>query len=71
MTYTDNYVEIKQWARKDIDRPFGARNLYRVCGETEKALKIAPVDFAYKSEPTVFWCPKSAVLNVIDSHGHD
>ena len=64
MTYTDKYVQIKDWARKDIDRPFGARNFYRVCRETEKAVYLCPVDYGYKREPTLFWCPKSAVTDI-------
>jgi hypothetical protein len=70
MEYTGNYVELKSWARKDYNRPFGARNLYRVGSETEKAVHVCPVDFAYKQEPTLFWAPKSAVTNVISSTVH-
>ena len=68
--YTGKYVELKQWARKDIDRPFGARNLYYVGRETEKAVHVCPVDCNYKQNPTTFWSPKSAVINVIDNTCH-
>lgn len=65
-TYVGKYVELKHWARKDITRPFGARNMYRVGRETEKAVKVVPVDYAYKTEPDYFWAPKSAIVSVID-----
>lgn len=68
--YTGNYVELKPWARKDFDRPYGARNLYYVGRETEKAVHVVPVDHAYKVEPTAFWSPKSAVIKIIDTHCH-
>ena len=70
MEYVGNYVELKHWARKDHDRPFGARNLYRVGRETEKAIHVVPVDYFYKQEPDAFWAPKSAVTNIINSTVH-
>ena len=70
MEYTGKYVELKHWARKDFNRPFEARNLYRVCRETEKAVLVIPVDHNYKQEPDTFWAPKSAVVNLIDTSMH-
>ena len=64
------YVVLKHWARKDFNRPYGARNLYRVCRETEKAVLCCPVDFFYKQEPETFWSPKSAITEVIDTSMH-
>lgn len=61
-TYNGKFVEIKQWARKDINRPFEARNLYRVCRETDKAVLLNPVD-GYHDDFT-FWCPKSAIVRI-------
>jgi hypothetical protein len=64
MNYNGKYVEIKAWARKDHDRPFGARNMYRVCRETEKAVLINPVD-TWDVDFT-FWCPKSAITHIYE-----
>lgn len=56
-----SYVALKPWARKDTGRPFGARNLYYVARETEKAVLVSPVDTQYKMEAASFWCPKCAI----------
>lgn len=60
------HCSIKHWARKDITRPFGARNMYRICRETEKAVLLCPVDYGYKQEPDTFWCPKSAIVDMLE-----
>lgn len=64
-TFTGNYVALMPWARKDHCRPFGARNLYYVARETEKAILVAPVDVPYgsKMEHHSFWAAKSAVAD--------
>lgn len=67
MDYKGMYVSLKPWARKDHDRPYGARNLYYCARETEKAVLVAPVDTAYKMEAVSFWAPKSAVT---ENHGN-
>lgn len=43
---TGKYVELKLWIimKNDTNRPFGSRNLYYVAKETEKAIKVCPVD---------------------------
>lgn len=63
--YTGKYVEIKFWARKD-DHPYEARNMYRVCRETEKAVLLNAVDCYDYNKDFTFWCAKSAIVHVYD-----
>lgn len=58
------HVGLKSWARKDKCRPFGARNLYEVIRETEKAILVIPVDIGHIDIDAVdtFWAPKSTVV---------
>lgn len=56
------YIALKHWARKDIYRPYGARNMYQVVRETDKAVYVIPVDVPYNIEPAAFWAPKSAII---------
>lgn len=62
---TGKYVELKPWIimKNDTNRPFGSRNLYYVAKETEKAIKVCPVD-TYNVDFS-FWSPKSAIINVL------
>lgn len=57
-------VSLKNWARKDTTRPFGARNMYEVIRETEKAIYVIPVDIGHVDIDHVqpFWVPKSTVI---------
>lgn len=57
-------VEIKNFFRKDFNRPYGARNLYRVCKQTEKAVLLNPVDYGHGDPNFTFWCPKSAITEI-------
>lgn len=66
ITYNGKYVEIKHWARKDPNRPFEARNLYRVCRETEKAVLLNAVDCYSGFDDFTFWCAKSAIVKVYE-----
>ena len=61
--FAGTYIALKPWARKDISRPFGARNLYYVAKETEKAVLVAPVDTDYKMESVSFWASKKAITD--------
>lgn len=57
------YVSIKSWARKD-DYTYEARNLYRVCRETEKAVLLNAVDCYEYNKDFTFWCAKSAITHI-------
>lgn len=67
--FNGRYVELAHWARKD-DRPYGARNLYRVCRETEKAILVNPVDGYIGNEDVTFWASKKAAKILTDEHGN-
>lgn len=63
MKYVGKYVEIKFWARKD-NHPFEARNMYRVCKETEKAVLLNAVDYYPGQGDFTFWAPKSSITHI-------
>ena len=51
------YVSLKPFARK-VRGVWGSRNLYKVIGETEKAIKVVCVD----AEGESFWASKTTVI---------
>lgn len=52
------YVSLKLWARK-VRGAYGARNMYKVIKETEKAIKVVCVD---DDDGEAFWAAKSTVI---------
>lgn len=70
MKYLHNLVVLSPWARKDTDRPPCAKNLYKVLHETDKAVRVKPLDYEQPDYlPDSFWAPKRAVIELIDIHG--
>ncbi|MBP5433718.1 hypothetical protein [Ruminococcus sp.] len=67
MQYTDKFVTLKPWARKDKDRSRKARNLYRVVRESTNAVLVFSVDIGQRPGYENFWAPKIAVTGTYET----